>query len=139
MAEPKTQKTNASVAAFLAAIKDPTRRKDGQAISKLMQKVTGEKPAMWGTAIVGFGDDPVVYADGHTMDWPLLAFSPRAKDFTLYGTAHKHQAPLLKKLGKHKVGGGCLYLNKLEDVDLAVLEAMLRVAVARKKAKASSK
>jgi hypothetical protein len=138
MAEAKTKKTTASVTAFIAAIEDADRRRDCQAIAKLMKKVTGDKAAMWGTGIVGFGTAPIAYADGREEDWPLIAFAPRAQNLVLYGTAHKHQAPMLKKLGKHKVGGGCLYVNRVDDIDLDVLEAMLRVALARK-AKAAKK
>jgi hypothetical protein len=133
MAEIKTKKTGASAAEFLAGIKDEDKRRDCQALAKLMTRVTGAKPKMWGPSIVGFGDSQVVYASGKLMDWFPIGFSPRARNLALYGTAPKKQAALLKKLGKHKLGGGCLYVDRLEDVDLAVLEKLLRTAVAAKK------
>jgi len=126
MPAPKTRATTGSVAAFFAGIADDARRKDCKTVAALMKAATGAPAKMWGASIVGFGSAPVVYADGRTMDWPAVAFSPRKGDLTLYVKLGKDgQAALLKKLGKHKAGKGCLYLKSLADVDLAVLEQII--------------
>jgi hypothetical protein len=126
MAEPKTRATNESVTAFLARIADDERRTDCKTIARLMKAATGAPAKMWGASIVGFGSAPVVYADGRTLDWPAVAFSPRKGDLTLYlKLGREGQAALLKKLGKHKAGKGCLYIKRLADVDLAVLEKLI--------------
>jgi hypothetical protein len=117
---PKTQRTNASVAAFLNAVEDPQQREDAKAVAKLMQDVSGEKAAMWGEAIVGFGS----YKAG-VGEWPLIGFSPREGNLVLYA---KSGAPgmdaLLKKPGKHKAGKGCIYVKTLSDVDEGALRAL---------------
>ncbi|HMI89249.1 MAG TPA: DUF1801 domain-containing protein [Polyangiaceae bacterium] len=130
MAEPKTTKTKASVRDFIAAIKDTEKQKDARALLRLMQRVAGEKPSMWGPSIVGFGDLHYHYASGRQGDWFYVGFSPRAANLTVYlmGGLKKLQ-PLLAKLGKHKVGGSCLYLGRFTDIDLAVLESVLAQAV----------
>jgi hypothetical protein len=126
MPEPKTRATNKSVTAFLARIADDQRRADCKTVARLMKAATGAPAKMWGTGIVGFGSAPVVYADGRTLDWPAVAFAPRKGDLTLYVKLGKDgQAALLKKLGKHKAGKGCLYIRSLADVDLAVLEKLI--------------
>lgn len=126
MAEPKTQKTKASVTAFLGAIADDAQRKDAKALAALMRKATGVAPAMWGDAIVGYGDMTYAGSKGRTVDWFPVGFSPRKAALTVYlmGGLRVHER-LLKKLGKHKVGGGCLYLPSLGDVDLDVLSALV--------------
>lgn len=126
MAELKTQKTTASVAAFLDAIADEAQRKDAKALAALMRRATGARPAMWGNAIVGYGAMTYAGSKGRTVDWFPVGFSPRKAALTVYlmGGLRAH-APLLKKLGKHKVGGGCLYLPSLAGVDLAVLEELI--------------
>lgn len=129
-AEPKTKRTKASVAAFLNAIEDEGRRKDAKAVVKLMQDVTGEKPAMWGDAIVGFGE----YMAGAN-PWPKSAFSPRKSSLTLYGMGSMKTSPLLKKLGKHKLSGSCLHVTKLADVDEAVLRKIVAGSFANMTAK----
>lgn len=113
---PKTQKTKASVAAFIAAVEDDTRRKDAKAVDKMFRDITGEKPAMWGPSIVGYG----VY-QGATGSWPRLGFSPRKANLVLYLMDGYEGEPLMKQLGKHKTGRSCLYINKLADVDEGVL------------------
>ncbi|MEQ1817697.1 MAG: DUF1801 domain-containing protein [Terricaulis sp.] len=124
MAEPKTKPTKASVAAFLSAIEHEQRRKDAKAVDKIMREVTGKKPVMWGTAIVGYGS-----YESNTGDWPRVAFSPRKTSLVLYILSGVKEAPpLLKKLGKHKVGGGCLYINKMDDVDEATLRELVKAA-----------
>lgn len=131
MAEPKTQRTKASVAAFIAAIENEQRRKDAKTLDKIFRAVTGERPAMWGPSIVGYG----MY-ESNTGEWPRLGFSPRKANLVLYiMPGFKEAAPLLKKLGKHKIGGSCLYLNKLADVDEAVLTQLVGGAWAHMNAK----
>lgn len=131
MAEPKTKATKASVAAFLAAIPDEQRRKDCKAVAKLMQEATGEKPVLWGANIVGFGAYRYEYASGGSGDWPLVGFSPRKNDLTLYLMAgFERHADLLAKLGRHKTGKSCLYLKKLADADPAVLKELVGRSVA---------
>ena len=131
MAENTTKPTKASVASFIAALADETRRADAKALVKLMQGVAGEKPQMWGTAIIGFGSVHYRYASGREGDMPLVGFSPRKAANVLYGVAGCSGAKaLLAKLGKHTTGKGCLYIKKLAEVDLQVLEAMVTQAVA---------
>ena len=131
MAEPKTQRTNASVAAFLDAIDDEVRRKDAKAADKLLRQITGEKPAMWGTAIVGYGQRPLTYASGRELDWPIAAFSPRKAALVFYLSCDLAQhAALLDKLGKHSTGKGCLYIKKLADVDAGVLRQLIEQSLA---------
>jgi hypothetical protein len=130
MAEPKTRRTNASVAAFLGRIEDPDRRRDCRTVAAMMRRATGESPKMWGTAIVGFGTQPLKYASGRTLDWPQVAFSPRKGDLTLYLGPPDANADLLKRLGKHKTSKACLYIKRLSDVDPAILEALIRRTIA---------
>ncbi len=131
MAENKTKPTVVSVPAFLDACADEARRADAKALAKLMQKVTGDKPKMWGPSIVGFGSYHYVYESGREGDMPIVGFSPRKAANVLYGTIGFAGAEaLLAKLGKHTTGKGCLYIKKLADVDLKVLEALVKKAVA---------
>jgi Domain of unknown function (DU1801) len=126
MAEPKTKKTTASVTAFIDAVENETRRADAKAVLKLLKDVTGEKPAMWGPSIVGFGSYP-----SPTGDWPITGFSPRKANMVLYVL---HDFPqrdaLLARLGKHKTGKACLYINRLADVDMDVLRELTEKSVA---------
>ena len=126
MAELKTKKTAASVEAFLNKIPEAQKRKDAFSILELMEKATKAKGKMWGPAIIGFGDRHLKYESGRELDWFIMGFSPRKKNFALYiiGAVEKQQA-LLKKLGKHKTGKGCLYINNLEEVDAAVLKEII--------------
>jgi hypothetical protein len=118
MADNKTKPTEISVAAFIAGITDETRRVDAQALVKLMQSATGEKPKMWGPSIVGFGSYHYKYDSGREGDMPLAGFSPRKAATVLYGvTGAGDSEALLAKLGKHTTGKGCLYIKKLGDVD----------------------
>ncbi len=124
MAEPKTQRTKASVAAFIAAVEDETRRKDAKAVDKLMRDITGEKPAMWGPTIIGYGEWKTPSGL-----WPRIGFSPRKANLVLYVIGDfKECTPLLKKLGKHKIGKSCLYINKLTDVDDGVLRDLAQAS-----------
>jgi hypothetical protein len=139
MAENKTKPTELSAKAFIEAITDETRRADARVLVKLMQKASGEKPTMWGPAIVGFGSIHYRYDSGREGDMPLIGFSPRKAASVLYGAIGFSDAEaLLAKLGKHTTGRGCLYIKKLADVDQKVLEALLVKSVAAKRARRSS-
>jgi hypothetical protein len=129
MAELKTKRTRGSVTAFLSAIPDPARRRDARAVAALVGKVTGERPAMWGTNIVGYGRTHLRYASGREIEWMVLGFAPRAARITLYLSCDlARYGELLRRLGKHSRGKGCLHLRSLEDVDRAVLEELARRA-----------
>ena len=122
----KTKKTEASVEGFLNSVKEEQQRKDSFIILEMMRKGTGDKPKMWGSAIIGFGNVQLKYESGRELDWFKMGFSPRKQALTIYGCIHsKQQAELLKKLGKYKTGKGCLYIKKLADVDTAVLKKMI--------------
>ena len=122
MAELKTKKTELSVNAFIKKIPDAQKQKDALVIVELMEKATKATAKMWGTAIIGFGDKLLKYESGRELQWFVMGFSPRKANLAFYisGTVEKQQA-LLKKLGKYKTGKGCLYINKLEEVDVTVL------------------
>lgn len=136
-AEPKTKPTKESVSAYLKKKLKGDRLADGQALVKMMEKASGAKPVMWGTDIIGFDTYPIVYASGDSMDWPVLAFSPRTTAMVLYGTrASPKHAALLKKIGKAKMAGGCLHIKAMADVDTKALDEMLTTAYKAKKAKA---
>jgi hypothetical protein len=136
MAELKTKATTASVSDFLAAIDDDERRKDCTAVSKLMQKATGAKPRMWGPSIVGFGDRRLKYDSGRELDWFVIGFSPRKRDLTLYNAlGSPRRDALLKSLGKHTTGKGCLYIKRLADVDLDVLKTLIEDSVKESKSR----
>ena len=139
MAELKTQRTKASVAKFIAGIKDEESRRDCRVLLKMMQEATGERPAMWGASIVGFGDYQYHYASGRAGGWFLAGFSPRKQNLTVYLMAGpKRFGPLLKRLGKHKVSGGsCLYIKRLSDVDLDVLRELIEGSVWAMRARAA--
>jgi len=140
MPENKTKPTNSSVAAFVGAIKDQTKRADAKALVKLMQGATGEMPTMWGPAIVGFGSCHYKYDSGREGDSPLIGFSPRSAALVLYGTLGFRGADaMLAKLGKHTTGKSCLYIKQLADVDQKVLSGLIVKAVAATRAKLSGK
>ena len=126
MTENKTQRTTASVAGFLASIADPQRRRDAKALAAIMRKATGEKPAMWGTSIIGYGL-ATYQGRSRTVDWFPVGFSPRKAALVVYLMGGlKANASLLKELGPHKVGGGCLYLRRLEEIDTKVLARIIK-------------
>lgn len=134
LAEIKTKETKESVKDFLNKLDNEQKRKDCFTILKLMETITNEKGKMWGTAIIGFGN--LIYKSPKTdreVEWFRMGFSPRKANITLYLMDMKSQADALKKLGKHKVGGGCLYINKLEDIDIKVLERMIKTALKKNK------
>ena len=131
----KTARTTASVHRFLQTVTDDRRRADCLAVLKLMKRITRTDPAMWGTSIVGFGSYHYRYASGREGDWPLTGFSPRKQALTLYIMAGFTRYPdLMKRLGKHATGSSCLYIKRLADVDLAVLETLIRESVRHVKA-----
>ena len=124
--EPKTRKTGVSVKGFLSSVENKERREDGSRVVQMFERVTGEKPKMWGPAIIGFGSQMLKYADGREFDWPRIAFSPRKQNLTLYiisGT--DKQKKLFEKLGPHTTSTSCLYIKRLADVDTKVLEKLI--------------
>lgn len=125
-AEIKTKKTEASVEEFLNSIENAVRRTDGFRLLEMYTRITGEKPKMWGPAIIGFGDRKYKYPDGREMDWMIAAFSPRKQNLTLYVVCGSPKQPkLLEKLGKHSTSVACLYIKRLSDIDEKVLEAVI--------------
>lgn len=128
MGELKTLPNTNSAESFLRSVQDPKRRADGLQLLRLYESVTGEKARMWGTSIVGFG----MYhykseRSSQEGDWPLVAFSPRKQNLSLYFTpGFDNYSDLLSDLGKHKLGKGCLYINKLSDINLSVLERLVQ-------------
>ena len=130
MAQLKTAPTKASVSAFLKAIPDDGRRADCQTLVKVMKRITRAQPTMWGPSIVGFGRYHYRYESGREGDWFLTGFSPRKQALTVYIMAGFSRYPaLMRKLGRHKAASSCLYLRKLADVDLAVLETLITESV----------
>jgi hypothetical protein len=130
MAENKTKSTKSSVASFIAALPDPTRRADAKALVKAMQDATNEKPKMWGPSIVGFGCYHYRYDSGREGDMPIVGFSPRKTATVLYNVCGFDGAEELRaKLGEHTTGKGCLYIKKLSDVDPRVLQTLLRKSI----------
>lgn len=130
MAEPKTRQTRASVSAFLAGVPDPVRRRDGRAICKMMERLTGARPALWGPSIVGFGSHPRVGASGKPTPWPVAAFSPRKTALVVYLLPEfPKRNELLARLGQHSIGKGCLYIKRLEDVEVSTLEKLVEASI----------
>jgi hypothetical protein len=131
MAAIKTRKTGGDVQTFLKSVSDRKRKDDTLQVLALMKKLTGCEPAMWGPSIVGFGDFRYRYANGTENDWFLTGFSPRKQSLTLYiMTGFAKYEEILENLGKYKTGKSCLYIKKLEDVDLAVLEQLISASIA---------
>lgn len=134
MAENKTKQTEASVADYFSAIDDESRRKDCEALARLMTRATKLKPKMWGPSIVGFGSYHYKYTSGREGETCLVGFSSRKGDISIYGLAEfPGQEKLLAKLGKHKKGKGCLYLRTFSDIDPKVFEQILAGSVAERK------
>lgn len=131
----KTKETSASVEGFINSVKNEEIRKDSFIILKMMRKASKEKPKMWGNSIIGFGNK--IYkspATGREVEWFKIGFSPRKTNFSLHLVLNiKKYSAELKKLGKHKTGVGCLYINKLGDVDLKVLEKLINTAAKDRK------
>ena len=128
MAEPKTRPTDASVDDFLAAVPSPQRRADAVAVAALLAEVSGERPVLWGTSIVGYGELEYQGSGGRTTSWPVIGFSPRKTELVLYlNTALGPE--LFEDLGPHRRGVGCLYVKKLADLDQTSLRTLLERSV----------
>lgn len=131
MAENKTRWTGADVHAFIDAFAHTEQRKrDSAELVRIMQEVTGEAPRMWGPSIIGFGHYHYTYKSGHEGDAPVIGFSPRKAAISLYvySDTEKSRA-LLPRLGKHKMAKACIYVNKLSDVDVAILRALCEESI----------
>jgi hypothetical protein len=140
MTENKTKPTTTSVTEFLDAGTDEERRADAKALARLMQKVTGYEPVMWGPSIIGFGSYHYAYESGREGDMLIVGFSPRKAANVLYGLIGFDGAEaVLAKLGKHTSGKGCLYIKKLADVNMNVLETLIAEAVAATRARDNNK
>lgn len=131
MAELKTRPTSGDVGAFLDSVPDPQRREDAKALCAMMERISGEPARMWGPSMVGFGSYCYRYESGREGEWLRTGFSPRANALTVYlmDGLDRHQT-FLDRLGKHKTGKSCLYIKRLSDVDLSVLETLIRDSVA---------
>lgn len=129
MSEQKTKPTSESVTEFLGRL-DEDRRKDCMTVTKLMKSATGVKPKLWGSSIIGFGTYRYRYESGREGEWPVIGFSPRKNDLTLYIMPGFDRFPnLMSKLGKYKTGKSCLYIKKLADVDMDVLKDLIDESV----------
>ncbi len=128
MAEIKTQKNQASVEAFINSVDHEGKRNDAFEVLEMMKKITKEEPKMWGTSIIGFGDVRYKYASGREGDWFKVGFSPRKANVSLYlmGCDISKADSILGRLGKYKTGKGCLYINKLADIDKEVLKELVK-------------
>ena len=126
--ELKTKENNANVDDFINSVKDNQQRDDSKVILKMMGKATGDKPKMWGSSIVGFGNETLKYESGRELEWFKIGFSPRKQSLTLYVLrgGENNYKNLLAKLGKHTLGKGCLYIKNLEEVDSNVLEDLIK-------------
>ena len=133
LAEIKTKPTSASVEDFINKIKDEQKRKDSFVLLEMMKKATGEEPVLWGSSVIGFGIKRYKSTTtGREVDWLRIGFSPRKANLSLYiSVGIKEHAAALKKLGKHKTGVGCLYINKLEDINMKVLKGMIDASLKR--------
>ncbi len=130
MAELKTKETTESVAAFLDRVSEKGRRDDCYAVVDIMRDITKEEPKMWGSSIVGFGRYRYKYESGREGEWMITGFSPRKGDLTLYVMpGFEPFADLMKRLGKYKTGKSCLYIKKLDDVDVGILKKLLEKSV----------
>lgn len=138
MYEAKTKPTTVSVDSYLAAIADDTRREDCHTLTAVMQRLSGHEPTMWGTSIVGFGTYHYKYASGHEGDSCLVGYSSRKGDISVYllaGYETDETRALLAQLGRHKIGKACLYIRRLSDVQLPVLEQLIAGSIAATKAR----
>ena len=132
MAEIKTTQNDASVADFLQSVSSEQKRKDSLVILEMMEKASGEAPKMWGGSLIGFGYVRIKSPSGREVDWFLIGFSPRKANLSLYLNLNvNNQEEALARLGKHKTGLGCLYINKLADVNLEVLQEMIDTCLNR--------
>ena len=134
MAQPKTQPNDKSVTDFLDGVEDDNKREDDFVILELMKEVTGSEPIMWGDSILGFGNYRYKYASGKPAEWFLVGFSPRVQNLTLYiMSGFEEYDQLLDKLGQHSTGKSCLYVKRLENVDLDILKELIEKSVAHMK------
>ncbi len=130
MTEQKTKPTKVSVEKFINSVPDKTKREDSFKLLEMMKKITKEEPKMWGPSIIGFGSYHYKYASGHEGEMCLTGFSPRKAALSIYLFCNnKHEKELLKKLGKHKSGVSCLYVKKLEDIDIKILKKLISESV----------
>lgn len=128
-ADNKTQPTNKDVAGFLEQVEPEQKRQDCQAILEMMRQATKAAPKMWGDSMIGFGEYHYKYASGREGDWFLTGFAPRKQNISLYIMAgFNRYEELMAKLGKYKTGKSCLYINKLADVDEAVLKELIQLS-----------
>jgi hypothetical protein len=134
LVEIKTKQTTASVEDFINTVKEEQKRKDSFALLEMMKKASGEEPKMWGSSLIGFGNKRYKSpATGREVDWFKIGFAPRKANLSLHLSLNiKQYAAELKKLGKHKTGAGCLYINTLEDVDKKILKGMIDAALKEK-------
>lgn len=128
--EIKTKATGKDPLAFIESVKSEIKRNDSHELIEMMRDITGEPPKMWGPSIIGFGSVRYEYASGHSGEMCLTGFSPRSNALVLYLGPGLENAKLMAKLGKHKTGKGCLYVNKLADVDRKVLRELVEYSVA---------
>ena len=130
MSEPKTKPTDVRVEDFLNAVEHPQRKEDGFELLRIMGDITKEKPVMWGPSIIGFGSYHYKYESGREGDMPLTGFSPRKQSLTVYiMPGFDEYEEILGRLGKHRIGKSCLYINKLADVDISVLKELIAKSV----------
>ena len=130
MAKNKTMETEVSVLDFIRAVPDEKKQNDALRITEIMKKTSGYEPKMWGSNIIGFGSYHYKYESGHEGDAPLVGFSPRKTAISLYiGIPADQRQQLLQRFGKHKSGKACIYINKLEDIDIDVLKEMIVLGV----------
>lgn len=130
MGEPKTKPTNQNVEEFLNRLPDEKKRRESFTLLKLMRRITKTEPQMWGNSMIGFGQYHYRYASGREGEWFLTGFSPRKANLTLYLMAGLEQyGELLQALGKCKIGKSCLYISKIEDIDLSILEKLIQESV----------
>lgn len=134
--EPKTKATAVSVDAFIDAVENPARRDDARQVLQLMAEVSGEPPTMWGPSMIGYGKYRYVYDSGHSGEAMVVGFSPRKANLVLYvGGEEPERQALLARLGKHKTGKSCVYVNRLADIDQDVLRDLTRYSIAQTRAR----
>lgn len=130
MAENKTQATAVDIKTFLESVEHPTRRSDAEKLDQIFQDVTGFKPVMWGPTIVGYGRYHYVYDSGREGDFLATGFSPRKSNLSIYiMPGYANFEHILQRLGKHKMGKSCLYINKLADIDEGVLKELIKAGL----------
>ena len=129
MSELKTKKNNSDVDAFIASVENETRRSDAERLLEIMREITSDQGSMWGASLIGFGSYDYTYKSGHSGSWFAVGFSPRKQNIVVYiMPGFEEQTTLLSKLGKHKNGKSCLYINKLSDVDDDVLRQLIAMS-----------